>query len=187
MKPSPYTVRYSPQEIDHYYGAGLWSTETFHDLLMRRVEENPDKVFATDGTRSLTYRELFDGAQRLAVGLHRRGLRRGDTAAVQLPNWVEFIQVLAALSRLGVIMVPIMPIYRREDVSYVLTNAGIRTVFTPANFGKFDYFDMYRTLRNEHPDLTIVVARPDSGAEEAIGADSNVFSLQGLEADTDDE
>src|ERR1700758_3565896 len=185
MKPSPYTVRYSPQEIDHYYREGLWSTKTFHDLLVRRVEDNPDKVFATDGTRSLTFRELFDAGQRLAVGLHRHGLRRGDTAAVQLPNWVEFIQVLAALSRLGVIMVPIMPIYRREDVSYVLGNAGIRTVFTPGQFSKFDYLDMYCGLRQEHPDLTIVVARPDSAADDIIRAESAVFSLQGLEADTD--
>jgi len=187
MKPSPYTDRYSPQEIDRYYGAGLWSTETFHDLLMRRVEDNPDKVFATDGTRSLTFRQLLDAGRRLAVGLHRHGLRRGDTAAVQLPNWVEFIQVLAALSRLGVIMVPIMPIYRREDVSYVMSNAGVRTVFTPANFSKFDYLDMYLGLRQEHPDLTIVVARPDSAAEDVICSEGGVFSLQALEADTDDD
>ena len=186
MKPSPYTVRYSPQEIDHYYREGLWSTDTFHDLLERHVEENPDKVFATDGTRSLTFRELFDAGQRLAVGLHRRGLRRGDTAAVQLPNWVEFIQVLTALSRLGVVLVPIMPIYRREDVGYVMSNAGIKAVFTPAHFSKFGYLDMYLGLRREHPELTIVVARPDSTAEDVADADADVFTLDQLEADTDD-
>jgi acyl-coenzyme A synthetase/AMP-(fatty) acid ligase len=185
MKPSPHTDRYSPEEIDRYYGAGLWSTETFHDLLVRHVRENPDKVFVTDGTRSLTFRELFDAGQRLAVGLHRRGLRRGDTAAVQLPNWVEFVQVLAALSRLGVIMVPIMPIYRHEDVSYVLSNAGVRAVFTPAHFSKFGYLDMYLGLRRDHPDLTIVVARPDSVAD--ADADADVSTLQALEADTDDD
>jgi cyclohexanecarboxylate-CoA ligase len=139
----------------------------------------------TDGTRSLTFRELFDAGQRLAVGLHRRGLRRGDTAAVQLPNWVEFVQVLAALSRLGVIMVPIMPIYRHEDVSYVLSNAGVRAVFTPAHFSKFGYLDMYLGLRRDHPDLTIVVARPDSVAD--ADADADVSTLQALEADTDDD
>jgi cyclohexanecarboxylate-CoA ligase len=187
MKPNPYTDRYSPQQVEDYYRAGLWSTETFHDLLVQRVEDNPDKVFATDGTRSLTFRELFDAGQRLAVGLHRQGLRRGDTAAVQLPNWVEFVQVLAALSRLGVIMVPIMPIYRREDVSYVLSNAGVRTVFCPANFGKFDYLEMYLGLRQEHPDLTIVVARPDSAGDVSIDAESGVFSLQALEADPDED
>ena len=185
MKPSPYTDRYSQQEVDDYYRAGLWSTETFHDLLVQRVRETPDKVFATDGTRSLTYRELFDAGQRLAVGLHRRGLRRGDTAAVQLPNWVEFIQVLAALSRLGVVMVPIMPIYRREDVSYVLSNAGVRAVFTPAHFSKFGYLDMYLGLRQEHPGLTVVVTRPDSTAEDV--ADADVVTLDALEADTDDD
>jgi acyl-coenzyme A synthetase/AMP-(fatty) acid ligase len=187
MKPSPYTARYSPQEIDDYYRAGIWSTETFHDLLVRRVEENPDKVFATDGTRSLTFRELFDAGQRLAIGLHRRGLRPGDTVAVQLPNWVEFIQVLTALSRLGVIMVPIMPIYRRDDVNYVLSNAGVRTVFTPAHFGKFGYLDMYLGLRREHPELTIVVARPDNTGEDTADADADVFTLHQLEADTDDD
>jgi acyl-coenzyme A synthetase/AMP-(fatty) acid ligase len=187
MMPSPHTDRYSPQEVDHYYGAGLWSTDTFHDLLVRRVRENPDKVFATDGTQSLTFHELFDAGQRLAVGLHRQGLRRGDTAAVQLPNWVEFIQVLAALSRLGVIMVPIMPIYRREDVSYVLSNAGVRTVFTPAHFSKFGYLDMYLGLRRDHPDVTIVVARPDSTAQDVADAEADVFTLRALEADTDDD
>jgi len=187
MKPSPYTDRYRPHEIDQFYASGLWATETFHDLLVRRVQHNPDKVFATDGTRSLTYRELFDAGQRLAVGLHRRGLRRGDTAAVQLPNWVEFIQVLTALSRLGVIMVPMMPIYRRDDVGYVLANAGVRAVFTPSNFGKFDYLDMYLGLRKEHPELTLVVTRPESTAEEVADADADVFTLQQLEADADDE
>jgi acyl-coenzyme A synthetase/AMP-(fatty) acid ligase len=187
MKPSPYTDRYSSQQIEYYYREGLWSTETVHDLLSLRVQENPDKVFATDGTRSLTYRELFDAGQRLAVGLHRQGLRRGDTAAVQLPNWVEFIQVLAALSRLGVVMVPIMPIYRHEDVNYVLSDADIQAVFTPAHFSKFDYLDMYLGLRREHPDLTIIVARPDSDAQAVVDADDAVFTLQELEADTDDD
>jgi len=187
MKPSPYTDHYSRQEIDDYYGAGVWSTDTFHDLLVRCVEDNPDKVFATDGTRSLTFRQLFDSAQRLAVGLHRQGWRAGDTAALQLPSWVEFVQVLTALSRLGVIAVPIMPIYRREEVGYVASNAEIRGVFTPATFKKFNYLDMYLGLRQEHPDLQIVVARPDTAADSIINDNDGLFSLHELEVDTDDD
>src|SRR5258708_38931406 len=132
MKPSPYTDHYSRQEIDDYYGSGMWSTDTFHDLLVRRVGDNPDKVFATDGTRSLTFRQLFDGAQRLAVGLHRQGWRAGATAAVQVPSWVEFVQVLAALSRLGGVAVPIIPIYRRAEVGCGASNAAIRGGLHPA-------------------------------------------------------
>jgi acyl-CoA synthetase (AMP-forming)/AMP-acid ligase II len=185
MKPSPYTDRYSSQQIEEYYRAGLWTTDTFHDLLVRRVEDNPDKVFATDGTKSLTFRQLFDGAERLAVGLQRRGWRAGDRVAVQLPNWVEFVQVLTALSRLGVIGIPIMPIYRREEVGYVLSNAGVRAVFAPSTFKKFSYLDMYLDLRRDRPDLEIVVTRPDKVAEDIVGGDDAVFAMHELEADTD--
>jgi acyl-CoA synthetase len=187
MKPNPYTDRYSPQQIEDFYGAGLWSDDSFHDLLVRQAAATPDKVFATDGTRAVTFRQLLDAAQRLAVGLHRQGWRAGDTAAVQLPNWVEFIQVLAALSRIGVIAVPIMPIYRRDEVGYVISNAEIRAVFTPAKFKKFDYLDMYQGLRQDHPDLTIIVTRPDGAAREIAAADDAVFTLDELEADTEDK
>ncbi|GAB4913303.1 medium-chain fatty-acid--CoA ligase [Mycobacterium avium subsp. hominissuis] len=62
----------------------------------------------------------------------------------------------------------------------------MRAVFAPASFSKFNYLDMYLGLRQEHPDLMIVVARPDNAAESIIGTKSAVFSLQSLEADTDD-
>ena len=39
----------------------------------------------------------------------------------------------------------------------------------------------------EHPELTIVVARPDSTAEDVANADADVFTLHQLEADTDDD
>lgn len=186
MRPSPYTDRYTPEDVDTYYRNGQWSDETFHDLLLKQVRENPDKIFATDGHRALTYRELFDSAQRLAVGLHRRGWRPGDAAAVQLPNWVEFIQVVAALSRLGVIAVPIMPIYRRDEVGFVLANAGVRGVFTPATFKKFDYLAMYRSLRQDLPDFTITVVRPDETSLSLAETDAGVLILDRVEVATDD-
>ena len=119
MKPGKHTDRYTPEDIRAYRDAGLWGDETLFDLLSLQADARPDKVFATDGQRSLTYRELRDSALRLAAGFHARGWRAGDTVAVQLPNWVEFIEVVTALSRLGIITVPIMPIYRRDEAGYV--------------------------------------------------------------------
>ena len=43
---------------------------------------------------------------------------------------MEFIEVVAALSRLGIITVPIMPIYRRDEVGYVVGHAEARAVIT---------------------------------------------------------
>ena len=60
MKPGRYTDRYTPEDIRAYRDAGLWSDETLFDLLARQADARPDKVFATDGQRSLSYRELHD-------------------------------------------------------------------------------------------------------------------------------
>ena len=65
--------------------------------------------------------------------------------AVQLPSWAEFMQISVALTRVGAIMVPIMPIYRSDDVGYVLRDAGVRTAITSGPFRGFDYPSMTRT------------------------------------------
>lgn len=183
MKPGKYTDRYTPEDVRAYRDAGLWSDETMFDLLSVQSEQRPDKVFATDGQRSLTYREMHDSALRLAAGFHARGWRAGDTVAVHLPNWVEFIEVVTALSRLGIITVPIMPIYRRDEVGYVAGHADIRAIITPSTFKGFDYLDMYRDVRRERPDLEILVARPDADA--IAGTDgSGVSTLDSARAGT---
>jgi cyclohexanecarboxylate-CoA ligase len=181
MKPGSYADRFSADEAQRYRDLGLWGDETLFDLLDRQARERPDKVFATDGTRSLTYRALHDSALGLAAGFHRRGWTAGDTVVVHLPNWVEFIEVAAGLARLGVIAVPVMPIYRRDEVGYVLANSDARAVITPASFKKFDYLGMYQSLRQQRPELEIVVARPDPRTEElTTDTASGICSLESV-------
>jgi hypothetical protein len=167
--------RYSEADIAGFYAAGLWRPETFVEVAAQQADRQPDKVFVTDGTTSLTYRELADSALALAAGLRRLGVSPGDRVSVQIPSWAEFTQISLALSRIGAIMVPIMPIYRRDDVGYVLQNAGVRTAITCGPFRNFDYAGMYAHLRPDCPGLRdLVVVRPD-GSEPA-----GAWPLEGL-------
>ena len=154
--------RYSPAEISQYYAAGCWRTDTLGQLLARQADERGNKTFVTDGVLSLTYRELHERSLRLAAGLRARGVVPGDRVAVQLPNWSEFAVITAAVARLGAVMVPIMPIYRRDEVGYVLDDAGVSVAVTASVFKDFDYLGMYRALQAERPALhTVVVVRDD--------------------------
>ncbi|MTD12466.1 AMP-binding protein [Nakamurella sp. YIM 132087] len=172
--------RYSAEEIEGFYATGQWQPETLTDLVEQQVAVRPDRVFLTDDTTSLTFRELRDRGLGLAVGLHRLGIRAGDRVAVQMPNWSEFGVIAVALSRLGAIMVPIMPIYRSDDVSYVLRTAGVRAAIVPESFKKFDYLGMYTDLRAECPELTdILVLRGTPGRVAADG----VHDFAGLVVD----
>jgi cyclohexanecarboxylate-CoA ligase len=154
------TDRYSAEEIERFYAAGLWRKETLAELLEVQASRQPEKVFITDGTTSLTFGELRDSALRLAAGLARHGIGRGDRVAVQLPNWTEFAQIAVALSRIGAAMVPIMPIYRRDEVGYILRNAGVKLAITCATFKRFSHLEMFTGLLAECPELErIVVVR----------------------------
>lgn len=141
------TDRYSDEQIREFYATGQWHRDTFFDLLEAQVTERGDRIFLTDDTSGgITFRQLRDKALCLAVGLRRHGVTTGDRVSVQVPNWIEFAVISVALSRLGAILVPIMPIYRRADVEYILNNAGVRLAMTPQHFKKFDYAGMYTEL-----------------------------------------
>jgi len=167
--------RYSEADIASFYAAGLWRPETFFEVTEQQADLHPDKVFVTDGTATLTYGELRDSALALAVGLRRIGIGAGDRVSVQIPSWAEFTQISLALTRVGAIMVPIMPIYRRDDVGYMLQNAGVRTAITCGPFRNFDYPGMYQSLRPDCPGLRdLIVVRAD-GSEPP-----DAIALEGL-------
>jgi cyclohexanecarboxylate-CoA ligase len=150
-------TRYSEAEIAEFYAAGYWQTTGLFDVLDAQVAAAPDKTFVFDSTNSYTYRELRETAIRLAAGLQRLGIRRGDRVVVQLPNWSEFALCVAAISRLGAVLVPIMPIYRDDEVAYVLAHSGAKVAVTCEEFKGFRYLDMFLRLRAQAPELGSLV------------------------------
>ncbi|MBX6390121.1 MAG: AMP-binding protein [Frankia sp.] len=149
--------RYSEEEITRYYQQGLWRDYTLFDALERQVAERGDKVFGTDSTTSYTFTELRDTALRLATGLVRRGIAAGDRVAVQIPSWTDFFVIATALSRIGAILVPIMPIYRRDEVGYIVETAGVVAAITTDHYRGFDHADLFLDLRRTSATLRDVI------------------------------
>jgi acyl-CoA synthetase (AMP-forming)/AMP-acid ligase II len=80
-----------------------------------------------DGKR-LTFRELHNRVERIAAALSRRGLRTGDRLAVLLPNGPEYIELVYACSRLGVIVVPLNDRYSSREIDRVLKDVSPRAL-----------------------------------------------------------
>jgi acyl-coenzyme A synthetase/AMP-(fatty) acid ligase len=164
------TDRYTSEQIERFYSSGVWRETTMPVELDLQAAQRPDKVFVTDATTSYTFSQLRDAAQRLAAGLERIGIGKGDRVAVQLPNWTEFAVISVALSRLGAIMVPIMPIYRQDDVRFIVETAGIKAAFAPAEFRRFDHARMFLDLAASGTALeTVIVVRGESVPDGALG------------------
>jgi acyl-CoA synthetase (AMP-forming)/AMP-acid ligase II len=154
--PRPEEV-YDSATIAAFRSAGHWRDGVLTATLDRLAAAQPDRVIVSDGYGELTARGLRAQAYRLGAALLGLGLRRGDRVQVQLPNWNEFVVVYVALARVGAVLVPTMPIYRHDEVGYVLRHSGARISIVPREFRGFGYPAMLAQVRDSSPDLEHVI------------------------------
>ena len=132
---------------------------TLWELLDERVAATPDAVMAVDERgNTLTFAEYRAAAERAAAGLARQGIGEGDVVSWQLPTWLESLVLVAALSRLGAIQNPMLPIYRQREVGFITKQAGTRLLIVPGTWRNFDYEEMAREIASGQPGLEILIA-----------------------------
>ena len=68
-----------------------------------KPEIQPDREALVVGDRSLTWRELDEGANRAANMLLTLGARHGDRIMMMLGNSVEFVEIYYGLAKIGCI------------------------------------------------------------------------------------
>jgi len=104
-------------------------------ILRVHAKNHPDKVALKDWRgKALTYTELESRTNRLANGLLRLGLRKGDRVAVMLYNCVEFVEVDCALAKAGLVVVPVSWRYIDKEVSYVVDNSDAKAMIVGEDF-----------------------------------------------------
>lgn len=174
----------TPETIEEYTAAGYWTDRTLADVLRRNAEELPDKTAYVDDSRQLTWSELWQTSGEVASGLSHRGVGRGDVVAVQLPNRVEFVVVLAAVVRLGAVFCQFPPDYRAREIEFILTFSVAHTVVVPDRWRGFDHVSMIDGIRPRLPQLvnTVVVPLGTPAGPDPGGA---WVTLDGLRADPD--
>ena len=105
---------------------------TFGAVVAARAAERPGDTFVRFESSALTYEQWHSGGNRVAHALAGLGLRKGDTAAVMLPNGPEFLVTWLGLARLGVLEVPINVAYKGDLLAYLLAEGDPRhPMFAP--------------------------------------------------------
>ena len=134
----------------------LWS------LVAQRASLSPDRVLVVDEHgREVTFGEFRLLAQRAAAGLYARGVRRGTRVMWMLPTWIETLVLSAALSRLGAVQVPLIPVYRQREIGFIARQCGAPLMLVPGVWRGTDYVDLATTATAtmDHPPQLIVIDR----------------------------
>ncbi|QKG84715.1 amino acid adenylation domain-containing protein [Kroppenstedtia pulmonis] len=105
-------------------------------LVEKRAAEAPDAIALVDGQRRITYRELNEGANRLARQLLKRGVKREDRVAVCADRSPEAIMGLLATWKAGAAFVPMDPSYPQERLVYMMTDADVRVLLADTSSGE---------------------------------------------------
>jgi acyl-CoA synthetase (AMP-forming)/AMP-acid ligase II len=172
--PMAFDTRLTPELSARWRNAGLWSEETFAAALARRVAEMPEREAVTDGTNTLTYRELADGIDRMAARLRQLGIGEGDVVTIQLPNWIAFPLVFFSLERLGAVAVTVSVDFRSREIEYIMRFAKSRMFVCCAAFRGFDHLAMAEELRPKLPDLAVIGVIGGPPRDGMIGLDDTV-------------
>ncbi|WP_194894507.1 class I adenylate-forming enzyme family protein [Catenulispora pinisilvae] len=157
--------------IERYSSAGYWTDTTPADVFRRNARDAPDKIAYIDDRSKVTWGELWRISGEVASGLAHRGVRRGDVVAVQLPNRLEFVYVLAAVVRLGAVFCQFPPDYRAREIEFILRFSEAHTVVVPDRFRGFDHIEMVDGIRDRLPQLVNTIAVPTGESPVTLDGD----------------
>ena len=90
----------------------------------------------------MTCAAFRDRSRRLAADLGRIGIGAGTVVSWILPTSIDALLVMAALSRLGAIQNPIVPIYGAREIGHILDEASVDVVVIMSEWRGVDYQSM---------------------------------------------
>lgn len=116
----------------HQLGSGIPihydDSQTFVSLFLRQAKTTPDHTAVSDGTHSLTYRQLADQSARLATELSDKGVGRGDHVVITAGQTIGFLVAAIATERCGAAYVPADPSWPEPRLHQIIEDCKAKAV-----------------------------------------------------------
>ena len=115
-----------------------------------------------DEVRRYTFGDLTQQSDRLAGGLRRLGIARGDRVAVMLPQGLACGIAHLAVYKLGAVAVPLTQLFGPQALQYRLGDSGAKLVLTDASS-----LDLVTEVARELDADIVVAGAADTGGDGA--------------------
>lgn len=155
-----------PERARAFRREGCWLGVTLTDLLRHRAAAEPDAPAIIAPARTLSFAALDGESDRVASGLARLGVGRGDVVSCQLANVPEFLVLHHAVAKRRAIFNPIHVSYRAAEVGGILAFAASRAVVVGPPQRGVSLVETVCGLRDRLPELRHVLS---TGAERPPG------------------
>ena len=100
------------------------------DNLATNARRYPDKAALVFFGTTVSYRQLMEGAERLAARLDQLGVQRGDRVVLCMQNCPQLVMAHFAILRANAVVVPVNPMNRAEELKHYITDPDTKVAIT---------------------------------------------------------
>lgn len=101
-----------------------------HQLFEEQVERTPDSIAVVFRDKQLTYRELNEKSNQLALLLRSKGVKPESIVGLMVNRSLEMMVGIMAILKAGGAYLPINPEYPEETVNHMLSDCGAKLLLT---------------------------------------------------------
>ncbi len=119
--------KFWPRRLPHAItlpATSLW------DNLATNARRYPDKAALVFFGTTVSYRQLMEGAERLAARLAQLGVQRGDRVVLCMQNCPQLVMAHFAILRANAVVVPVNPMNRAEELKHYITDPDTKVAIT---------------------------------------------------------
>jgi len=142
----------------------MFPEKTLPQMLREQARERSDGIAIRQKDfgiwKPITWKDYFERASDVGIGLHALGLRKGGHLAVISENRVEWVLAQLGAGVIGAITVGVYPTSPANEVVYVLGHSDTEFVVCEDQ----EQVDKVLELRHELPKLRHVIAMESKGA-----------------------
>jgi cyclohexanecarboxylate-CoA ligase len=144
-------------------GAQEVEGHTLCTLVDRRAAATPGRVLLVDESgRRMTALEFRAASQRVADRLRGFGIGPGSLVSWILPTGMDALILTVALSRLGAVQIPVIPVYREREIGHILDETALHAFIVTRRWRGFDYLALCQDLTAARGGRTAVLTVDDA-------------------------
>jgi fatty-acyl-CoA synthase len=103
-------------------------------FLERAAGVHPDRTAIIHGSLRRSYRDFYARSRRLASALARRGIGRGDTVSVMLPNTPAMLECHYGVPMAGAVLNTLNTRLDATIIAFSLEHSGAKALITDREF-----------------------------------------------------
>ncbi len=166
-EPIPGVVYPSASVLERFVGSGALPVRSLANAMRESMANNAARLALTGPQGDLTYAELDEITDRLAVALLRLGAKPLDRVMFQLPNCNEVIVAVLACVKAQLIPVCTLAAHREQEIGYLARHASASLHIISGADPKFDDLAFAREMQRQVPSLKMIVQAQGKGQPDA--------------------